>query len=142
MSTSLHHDYSDVLLLNLLIGIALMVLAIGIANMVRNRNKYNSYKKAFLYITFGLSVLLISVIVYKLESKCWDLNSVIDFLILRRLDHYSLTCPDGFFLRRFVVFGYALLIWGLSNIIIVKTNNMKKEREDRGSGKQNGVKSS
>ena len=70
--------YKTSLVLGLIV-LSLIIFVIGIIFMVRDRQKYNSYKRAFLYISFGLFLLLFSTVGNSLNSGRWDKDYIIAF---------------------------------------------------------------
>ncbi len=111
-------------LIKVLLFIILIIFSVGIIKLIRNRQKYNSYKVAFIYTFIGLVIILFSAIVNSLESGRWDKDYIMAFLSIIYTDS-EITYPLGFFLRRFAIIGYLFLLWGLLNLFIVRINRKK-----------------
>lgn len=117
--------YGDIILIKISVIIAVIGMFVQIIIMMRNRQKYNSYKDAIQYLFVGLLTLVIWTIWNSAELGRWDKESVFSFLALIEFTK-SEPFPGDVVLRLSALISYLFISLGLANFVIVKFNRYKE----------------
>lgn len=127
MDLPINYGHAYMGLMKFVIITVLIMLFIGIVIVVREKQKFKSYKEALFYISLGLFILCMSVVYNCLELKHWDEDCIIIFLSLVYFEQGS-SYPGEVIARLVLLKGYIFFVLGLLILVLVILNKFKMRK--------------
>ena len=98
-----------------LIGLVLIVSAVAIVQIIRNRHEVRSYKYGSLFLIIGFLFVLFSTIGNCLVENKWEFNYIISFLFFEKSE-------QPLFFRDICSWGYIFLSIGMTLLSVARGN--------------------